>query len=594
MNIRMFLKTRGKFNTIRTKLIYVVSALLLGTFLLCWLCNQLFLPGFYKKEKCKQLRTVYTSIQELVEQQEKEEADTSDVQENADATNLLTGTESSDLSSIWIFRQQAIIYKMLQTLEITIAQNDVELSETTALGIEKLSADNNVNVYIIGNWECYYSQNGPRYIGNILYPVDGEEKKDNSPEEDRVLQQFGQNYNDPSDEVKKEKKIKSTVLYKTDTYKIVKVHDNRLDSDYLELLGDIQIENTKATMYMRCNYEGIQESIQLSNRFLFYEMLVSMMVGIFLMFWISDSFTKPIRELSSIAKEMSELKFETRYAGNRHDEIDRLGQSINVLSEKLEETISELKAANNALQSDIENKIQVDEMRKEFLSNVTHELKTPIALIQGYAEGLEDNINDDADSREFYCDVIIDEANKMNNMVKKLLNLNQIEFGKEQIEFERFDITAVIQSVLNSNRLLMEQKEVTLQYEQKKPVYVWADEYMMQEVFTNYISNALNHIDGERKIHVWLQKEKNVVRVSVANTGQQIPENELDKVWIKFYKVDKARTREYGGSGIGLSIVKAIMNSMHQECGVYNTPDGVTFWFEMDMQDNAVSMCSEK
>ena len=174
----------------------------------------------------------------------------------------------------------------------------------------------------------------------------------------------------------------------------------------------------------------------------------------------------------------------------------------------------------------------------------------------------------------------------MNNMVKKLLNLNQIEFGKNQIEFERFDIVAVIQSVLNSNQLIFAQKEVTVIFEQQEPVYVWADEYMTQEVVTNYVSNALNHVDGEKIIEIKMTRLEDVVRIAVRNTGEPIPEDDLEKVWIKFYKVDKARTREYGGSGIGLSIVKAIMNSMHRECGVYNTNDGVEFWFDLDTKES--------
>ena len=255
------------------------------------------------------------------------------------------------------------------------------------------------------------------------------------------------------------------------------------------------------------------------------------------------------------------------------------------MSENLEEKISELKTANNELQKDIEKKIQIDEMRKEFLSNVSHELKTPIALIQGYAEGLYDNINDDSESREFYCEVIMDEADKMNKMVKKLLTLNQIEFGNNQVNFEHFDIVQVVRTVINSATLLAKQKEAQIEIDDYPQIYVWADEYMIEEVVTNYVSNAINHVDGEKKIKVSLKKTDKVVRVSVFNTGKCIPEEELDKIWIKFYKVDKARTREYGGSGIGLSIVKAIMESMNQKCGVLNHEDGVEFWFELDIEN---------
>ena len=140
------------------------------------------------------------------------------------------------------------------------------------------------------------------------------------------------------------------------------------------------------------------------------------------------------------------MDFDEKYTGTDKTEISILGNNSNALSETLETTISELKTANNELLKDIEKKDKIDEMRKEFLSNVSHELKTPIALIQGYAEGLKEGINSDEESREFYCDVIMDEANKMNIMVKKLLTLNQLEFGNDVVNMERFDIVALIKN----------------------------------------------------------------------------------------------------------------------------------------------------
>ena len=261
--------------------------------------------------------------------------------------------------------------------------------------------------------------------------------------------------------------------------------------------------------------------------------------------------------------------------------MEELGNHINRLSENLERTISELKTANVELQDDIEKKIQIDEMRKEFLSNVSHELKTPLALIQGYAEGLQECINDDAESREFYCEVIIDEADKMNRMVKKLLTLNQLEFGNDQVIMERFDMTELIRGVANSTKILMEQKGIRLELENSEEAWVWGDEFKVEEVITNYMSNAINHADGEKLIRVFYTRSEDKLRVSVFNTGQPIPEEDIEKIWVKFYKVDKARTREYGGSGIGLSIVKAIMDSFHQRCGVINHEDGVEFWMEL-------------
>ena len=261
---------------------------------------------------------------------------------------------------------------------------------------------------------------------------------------------------------------------------------------------------------------------------------------------------------------------------------------MNELSQTLEKTISELKSANNELMIDIEKKNQIDEMRKDFLSNVSHELKTPLALIQGYAEGLKECINDDADSREFYCEVIMDEAEKMNRMVKQLLTLNQLEFGNEMIAMERFDITELIRGVIQSTAILREQNGIRVEFTEEGPVFVWAEEFMTEEVLTNFMSNAIHYADGEKRIVISVEQKEEVVRISVFDTGPQIPEEDLSHIWTKFYKVDKARTREYGGSGIGLSIVKAIMDSFHRQCGVINHPDGVEFWFELDSQGNCL------
>lgn len=287
-------------------------------------------------------------------------------------------------------------------------------------------------------------------------------------------------------------------------------------------------------------------------------------------------------QLKDISAKMTKLDFETKYQSQGKNEIDLLGEHINQLSEALEKTISELKTANNELQQDIRKKEQIDEMRKEFLANVSHELKTPLALIQGYAEGLKEGINSDDESRDFYCDVIMDEASKMNIMVKKLLTLNQLEFGNDNISMERFDIVAMIRNFLQSAEILVKQNQIILQVEQSPPIYVWADEFKVEEVFQNFFSNAINHANGKKIIDIKYQLLNGKVRISVFNTGEPIPEEALPHIWEKFYKVDKARTREYGGSGVGLSIVKAIMESMNQQYGVENYTNGVEFWMELE------------
>ena len=333
---------------------------------------------------------------------------------------------------------------------------------------------------------------------------------------------------------------------------------------------------------MRVSIEGIKASADISSRFMAYIGMIGIILGSLVIFIFSSNFTRPIKNMAAVANRMANLDFDAKVTVTQDDELGELGYSMNQLSEKLESTIADLKLANLELKKDIEKKEKIDDMRKEFLSHVSHELKTPIALIQGYAEGLKENISDDPESREFYCDVIMDEASKMNKLVKNLLTLNQLESGKDAVVMERFDIVSLIRGVLQTMNIMIGQKEANVIFEAEKPVYVWADEFKIEEVVTNYVSNALNHLDGEKEIEIKLQDEDNRVKISVFNTGTPIPEADVPNLWNKFYKVDKARTREYGGSGIGLSIVKAIMESMNQEYGVQNFDNGVEFWFTLD------------
>ena len=227
----------------------------------------------------------------------------------------------------------------------------------------------------------------------------------------------------------------------------------------------------------------------------------------------------------------------------------------------------------------------LDDSRQEFVSNVSHELKTPIALIQGYAEGLVEGMAEDKENRDYYCGVIMDEAGKMNRMVRQLLTLTALEFGGERLSVERFDLTELIASVISSSGVLLKQNELTVDFDGKEPVYVMGDEFKIEEVITNYLTNAIHHVGGgEKKIQIRIdhRRDGKEVCVEVFNTGNPIPDEALPNLWTKFYKVDKARTREYGGSGIGLSIVKAIMEMHHKACGVKNHENGVEFWFTLD------------
>ncbi len=370
------------------------------------------------------------------------------------------------------------------------------------------------------------------------------------------------------------------ILAETDTYQIGQSMDPLNRNEYIEMWGTF---DDGSQFLLRSPLESIKESAAVSSRFLLQVGMIALIVCVVLIWYFSKRLTEPILELASISNRMADLDFEAKYASGGEDEIGLLGANFNRMSEKLESTISELKRANNSLQKDIERKEKLEIMRTEFLGNVSHELKTPIALIQGYAEGLKEGVSDDPESREFYCDVIMDEAQKMNRMVQNLLALNQLEFGSEELVFERFDLVKVIEGVLQSMEILIRQKEVKILFDQKESVYVWADEFKAEQVVRNYIGNALNHVAGENVIDIKIRVENGKARTTVFNTGVPIPEEDLSHIWEKFYKVDKAHTREYGGNGIGLSIVKAIMESFCQKYGVKNYNNGVEFFMELDV-----------
>ncbi len=457
------------------------------------------------------------------------------------------------LESYYISNKTTEFVRMYDELKIAFEENPYD-DETALDQLSSFSETNNMTF-------LYYDQDKEEIYSNAR----------NS----EILQQQMMGY--LLDQAQKQ----GEVLKTTDHYQISQTQDPRSNISYIEMWGTF---NDGSNFLVRSPLESIQTSAEISNRFLVIIGSIVLVIGILIIWFFSRRLTAPIQELTALSDRMANLDFEEKYTSGGNNEIGVLGDNFNRMSEKLESTISELKVANNSLQKDIESKEETEKMRNEFFGNVSHELKTPIALIQGYAEGLKEGVIQDEESRDYYCDVIMDEAQKMNETVKNLLALNELEFGEDEIDFERFDLTEMIRGVLSSMEILAQQKEANVIFRQEDPVYVWADELKTEQVLRNYVTNAFNHLDGERVIEVKIQVENGKARTSVFNTGSPIPEEDIDRIWDKFYKVDKSHTREYGGNGIGLSIVKAIMDSFRQQYGVINYDNGVEFWFELDVK----------
>ena len=288
---------------------------------------------------------------------------------------------------------------------------------------------------------------------------------------------------------------------------------------------------------------------------------------------------------------MANLDFSHKYKESKvDDEINNLGKSINLMSDKLEATIKQLRNSNIELERDIEEKSKIDEMRTTFISDVSHELKTPIALIQGYSEGLIENVNTDEESRKFYAEVILDEANKMNRLVQQLLELMKLEYGKREFNNTTFDVVEVEKEVVRKSKVMLEEENVSVEFEGLESLNVYADDFYIEQVITNYLTNAIKNVkevDGEKfiKIENTINKNNKKALIKVFNTGNNINEEDLNRIWNRFYKVDKSRNRQQGGTGIGLAFVKAIMTNYNNDYGVINKDNGVEFYFELDQKN---------
>jgi len=427
-------------------------------------------------------------------------------------------------------------------------------NSTTELEIEKIAISNNFNILITNNRNINI-YNSSKYFKQYMFNLDRVDKKD--------------------------------VLYNKNNVVIVESKDYISGINFLMLVG--QLDNGY-TAYIRMPLSSIKDSVKISNNFLYSIGLITVVISGIVMLVISKRFTKPISELSGIANKMSNLDFSQKYRiKDSGDEIDNLGKSINKMSDKLEDTITKLQKSNLELEKDIEQKSKLDDMRKQFISDVSHELKTPIALIQGYSEGLIENVNTDEESRQFYAEVILDEANKMDKMVKKLLELMKLEYGAKKLNNIYFNITELINEELRKYTVLLNENHIEVKFNLKQPIYVYADSNFIEQILNNYISNAIKNIEKinkEKYMKIDIKLLENKVRVSVFNTGKNISEEKMEKIWTRFYKEDTSRNREMGGTGIGLSLVKAIMNNYNNEYGVNNKENGVEFYFDLNIVKN--------
>lgn len=324
----------------------------------------------------------------------------------------------------------------------------------------------------------------------------------------------------------------------------------------------------------------ILEAVETLSSYYAIVVLAAIIMSIFLSYFVSRIVTRPLLRINSIASHMANLDFSNYIEVRTDDEIGHLSQSLNTLSMNLQSNMEELKLANAQLQKDIEKERRLELMRREFISGASHELKTPIGIIKGFAEGIKDGLA--ADKIDYFVDVILEETDKMDDLVKDMLDLSKIEQDPNNLNYQVFECNEFVRAVSEKVEPLIVERGLTFNMHiESAPTNVYADKRRMEQVLTNALSNAMRYSYPNTCIELYVVGGADSVRVTVNNAGKSIPEEMLEHVWDRFYRVDPSRSKESGGSGLGLSIVREILVQHGVGFGIKNIEGGVSFYFEM-------------
>lgn len=331
--------------------------------------------------------------------------------------------------------------------------------------------------------------------------------------------------------------------------------------------------------------DPIQENATLATRVTTTITVITLLLALVFIFDYSRRFTKPLIQMNEVMEKIANLDFSAKTKIDRKDEIGTLAKNINKVSSSLDNALSELREKNAKLQEDIEKERQLERMRREFVSSASHELKTPIAIIRGYAEGLKMNLDEDDKTASEYCDIIMGESDKMNDLVINMLEQSLYSSGSKMPEKAEFDVNTYIKDFLKGVTPIFEEKGITLIYDEVNFTAL-ADRNQMSTVLSNIVLNACSHAKDEKIIKITTEKIHNYIKINVFNTGSKIDDKDKEGIFTSFYRADKAHSRKEGRFGLGLSIVKSIVDNHGCECGFENKENGVEFWFTMELKGN--------
>jgi len=357
-----------------------------------------------------------------------------------------------------------------------------------------------------------------------------------------------------------------------------------LNTDNLVLVSPVVVNGEiQDIIFVLSTLQPVGEATSVTREYYIYVYLAAVVLIAILSLIYSKMISKPLISLNSTATKIAELDFSAKCQVNSNDELGSLAKTLNFLSEKLGNTLNELKTANENLKGDIEKEKQLEKMRKEFVASVSHELKTPISLIEGYAEGLKDGVPK-GDDIAYYLDVIIDESKNMNSLVSDMLDLSQLESGNFKLNLSEFDVSIFINSIYRKYLASINDKYLKLNISSHiHNIKVYGDPYRLEQVINNLLNNAIRFTPLNKSIIITLKTEGNKISVEIENEGSFIEGGDLDRIWDKFYKGDKSGNRHLGGTGLGLSIVKNILILHKSNFGVINTDSGVCFYFTLDI-----------
>ncbi len=309
--------------------------------------------------------------------------------------------------------------------------------------------------------------------------------------------------------------------------------------------------------------KGIRESVAVASEFYLASGIVMIAIGIVGVLYLSRRISGPIIKMNHIARDMSHLEFGEKIEIQSNDEIGELAISINLLSDKLSNSIK-------SLQDDIEE-------RKVLVRDISHELKTPIAVIKGYVEGLKYNVVEEEQARDKYYDVIVDECDRINELVKELLDLSKLEGMSSELQISQVSMRNLIDDSIEKLQHIADMRSIDIRFTCEEDIVVNVDEHLIERVISNLLSNAIKYANSSGYVEIDLKEKSQGCELRIFNTGANIPTESLDQIFNVFYKVDQVRGRDDEGHGIGLAIVKRIMDMHKGTYFVENESNGVTF-----------------